>query len=72
MKDLGLFYTSNNFSGLLGYVDARYLSDSHKTHSQMGYVFAYNGTAISWCSTKQTFVATSSNHSEILALHETS
>ncbi|KAK4847160.1 hypothetical protein QYF36_026373 [Acer negundo] len=47
-KDLGLFYTkSNNFSGLLGYADARYLSDPHKARSQMGYVFTYNGTTIS-------------------------
>ena len=37
-----------------------------------GYVFTYNGTAISWRSTKQTLVAISSNHYEILALHETS
>ena len=49
-----------------------YLSDPHKARSQTGYVFTYNGTAISWRSTKQTIVATSSNHSEILALHEAS
>ena len=47
-KDLRLFYTkSNNFSGLLGYADAGYLSDPHKARSQMGYVFTYNSTAIS-------------------------
>ena len=33
-------------------------------------VFLQGGTAISWRSTKQSFVATSSNHAEILALHE--
>ncbi|KAL5809036.1 hypothetical protein ACOSQ3_029727 [Xanthoceras sorbifolium] len=70
--DLGLFYVSNNFSGLIGYADAGYLSDPHKARSQTGYVFTYNGTAISWRSIKQSIVATSSNHSEILALHETS
>ena len=73
MKDLGLYYSkSNNFLGLLGYADAGYLFDPHKARSQIGYVFTYNGTTISWRSTKQTLVATSSNHSDILALHETS
>ncbi|KAL6322691.1 hypothetical protein AAG906_015377 [Vitis piasezkii] len=49
---------------------ARY--NSHKGRSQTGYVFNCNGTAISWKSVKQTMVATSSNHSEILAIHKAS
>ena len=57
---------------MLGYADAEYLSDPHKGRSQTGYVFNYNGTAISWKSIKQTMVVTSSNHSEILAIHEAS
>ena len=40
--------------------------------SQRGYVFTYGGTIIYWRSIKQTMVATSSNHSEILTIHETS
>ena len=36
------------------------------------YLFTYGGTAISWRSVKQTLVATSSNHEEILAIHEES
>ena len=63
---------TTNGSDLIGYADAGYLSDPHKSHSQTGYVFTYNDTAISWRSTKQTLVATSSNHSEIFALHEAS
>ena len=47
-------------------------SDPHKGRSQTGYVFNCNGTAISWRYVKQTIVATSSNHSEILAIHEAS
>ena len=35
-------------------------------------MFNYNGTAISWRSIKQIMVVTSSNHSEILAIHEVS
>ena len=72
--NMGLLYayqpTGNQ--GLVGYADAGYLSDPHKARSQTGYVFTYGNTAISWRSTKQTLVATSSNHSEILALHEAS
>ena len=57
---------------LIGYCDAGYLSDPHNARSQTGFVFLYGGTAISWNSTKQTLVATSTNHSEIIALFEAS
>ena len=70
--DLGLFYPKDTKQGLIGYADAGYLSDPHKARSQTGYVFKYGGTAISWRSQKQTLVATSSNHAEIIALHEAS
>ncbi|KAM3303166.1 hypothetical protein P3S67_014196 [Capsicum chacoense] len=52
--------------------DAGYLSDPHKARSQTGYVFTYGGTTISWRSTKQSIVATSSNHAEIIEIHEAS
>lgn len=70
--DLGLFYSNNSKEGLVGYADAGYLSDPHKARSQTGYVFLNGGTAISWRSQKQTLVATSSNHAEVIALHEAS
>ncbi|GJY78501.1 disease resistance CC-NBS-LRR class family protein [Tanacetum coccineum] len=70
--DLGLFYSNNSKQGLVGYADAGYLSDPHKARSQTGYVFLNGGTAISWRSQKQTLVATSSNHAEVIALHEAS
>ena len=69
---MGLFYSNKSKEKLLRYADAGYLSDPHKARSQTGYVFNYNGTAISWRSVKQTMVATSSNHSEILEIHEAS
>ena len=69
---MGLFYSNKSKEKLLGYADAGYLLDPHKARSQTGYVFNYNGTAISWRSVKQTMVATSSNHSEIIAIHEAS
>ena len=65
-----LFYSKD--STLKGYVDSGYLSDPHKARSQTGYVFTCGNTAISWLSTKKTLTATSSNHSEIIALHEPS
>ena len=69
---VGLFYSNKSKEKLLGYADAGYLSDPHKARSQTGYVFNYNGTAVSWRSVKQTMVATSSNHSEIITIHEAS
>ncbi|XP_070676217.1 secreted RxLR effector protein 161-like [Malus domestica] len=81
--NLGSFYTCESSSvaaplgsqidsHLVGYADARYFSDLHRARSQTSYVFIVGDTAISWRSTKQTLVATSSNHAEIIALHETS
>jgi hypothetical protein len=70
--DLGLFYERNQDPSLVGYTDAGYLSDPHNARSQIGYVFLHGGTAMSWKSSKQTLVATSTNHSEIIALYEAS
>ncbi|KAM2774474.1 hypothetical protein COP1_019359 [Malus domestica] len=71
---MGLFYSNKltNDQIFVGYADASFLSDPHKARSQNGYVFTYGDIAISWPSTKQTLLATSSNHSEIIALHEAS
>jgi hypothetical protein len=71
-KDLGLFYKRSNDPSLIGYTDAGYLSDSHNGRAQTGFVFLQGGTAISWKSSKQTLVTTSTNHSEIIALFEAS
>ena len=71
--DLGIFYSYDrkDFS-FVGYADSDYLSDHHKGRLQTGYVFLNGNAAISWRSTKQTLVATSSNHAKILALYEAS
>ena len=71
-SDIGLFYSKVPKLELLGYTDAGYLSDPHKAQSQSGYVFTCGDTAVSWRSVKQPMVATSSNHSELLAIHEAS
>ncbi|GAV69056.1 hypothetical protein CFOL_v3_12557, partial [Cephalotus follicularis] len=70
--NIGLFYLRETKSTLIGYADTRYLSDPHKTRSQTGYVFTFCDIAISCRSTKQIMTTTFSNHSEILAIHETS
>ncbi|XP_070660459.1 secreted RxLR effector protein 161-like [Malus domestica] len=83
ITDLSLFYTyespsnaapysSRIDSRLVGYADARYLSNPHRSHSQTGYVFTVGDTTISWRSTKQTLVVTLFNLAEILTLHEAS
>jgi hypothetical protein len=59
-------------SDVVGYTDAGYQSDPHNGRSQTGFVFLHNGTVILWTSSKQTFVTTSTNHSEIVALYEAS
>jgi hypothetical protein len=70
--DMRLFYSKGSNSQLIGYANAGFLSDLHKGRSQTGYLFTCGSTAISWRSVKQTLVAISSNHSEIIAIHEAS
>ncbi|XP_075102886.1 secreted RxLR effector protein 161-like [Nicotiana tabacum] len=70
--DVRLFYSNEFKSEMIGYADADYLSNQHKSRSQRGYLFTYGGTYISWCSMKQTIVTTSSNHVENIAIHEAS
>jgi hypothetical protein len=70
--DMRLFYSKGSNSQLVGYANAGFLSDSHKGRSRTGYLFTCGSTAISWRSVKQILVATSSNHSEIIAIHEAS
>jgi hypothetical protein len=72
IKDLGLFYKSSNDPSLIGYTDAGYLSDPYNGRSQTRFIFLQGGTIISWKSSKQTLVTTSTNHSEIIALFEAS
>ncbi|XP_052878840.1 secreted RxLR effector protein 161-like [Gossypium arboreum] len=72
IKNMGLFFPNKSKTELIGFADAGFMSDPHNGKSQTGYVFTYGGTAISWRLMKQTIAATSSNHAEILAIHEAS
>ena len=49
---MGLYYSKESKSQLIGYADVGYLSDPHKARSQTGYVFTYGATTISWRSVK--------------------
>ena len=71
-QDLDLWFLKNQALTMVGYVDAGYMFDPHNARSQTGFVFLCGGAAISWRSVKQTLVATSTNHSEIIALYEAS
>ncbi|XP_075084817.1 secreted RxLR effector protein 161-like [Nicotiana tabacum] len=70
--DMRLFYSNEFKSEMIAYADADYLCDPHKARSQTGYLLTYGGTTISWRSMKKIIVATSSNHAEIIAIHEAS
>jgi hypothetical protein len=68
--DVGLWFIKNQNTKVTGYVDAGYKSDRKSGKSQGGYVFKMCGAAISWKSKKQTIVATSTAHAELIALYE--
>jgi len=70
--DMGLFYSKVPKFELTSYADAGYLSDPYNGRSQTSYLFTRGGTTISWRSVKRTITTTSSNHAELLALHEAS
>ncbi|CAH9071213.1 unnamed protein product [Cuscuta europaea] len=61
----------NGVKQILHYLQG-YLSDPRKGRSQTGYLFTCGGTSVSWRSMKQTIAETSSNHAELLAIHEAS
>lgn len=69
---MSLFYAKVSKFKLTGYADAYYLSGLHNGISQIHHLFTCEGTTILWRPVKQTIAATSSNHVELLALHEAS
>lgn len=46
-SDTSLFYSNDSKAELVGYADAGYLLDPHKTRYQTSYLFTYRDTAIS-------------------------
>jgi hypothetical protein len=56
--------------GLQGYCDADYAGDIVDRKSVTGHLFTINGGPVTWTSTKQRCVATSTTESEYIALSE--
>jgi hypothetical protein len=69
-SDYGLLYQRNTNWEIIGYADAGFKSDPLTARSQGGHVFLAGNAAISWKSKKQTRIATSTAHAELLALYE--
>ncbi|MBW0491865.1 hypothetical protein O181_031580 [Austropuccinia psidii MF-1] len=66
-KDLGLTYSMNGISDIIGYSDSSWAEENNRT-SCCGYVFNYGGAAISWRSKRLNFISVSSTESEFRAL----
>jgi hypothetical protein len=69
-SDYGILYQRGTSWTIEGYADAGFKSDPITAKSQGGYVFMAGNGAISWKSKKQTRIATSTAHAELLALYE--
>ena len=69
---MSLFYSNKSNFDLVGLENSEYLSDLHKTRSQIGYLFTSRGTVTSWLLVKQAITDTSPNHAEIFAMHDAS
>lgn len=67
-SDMGLCYNGLNGDGILGYSDSDWAGDVSDRKSTSAYVFMMAGSAVSWCSRKQTIVATSSCEAEYVAM----
>ncbi len=68
-KDCSLtFGVNKTLPDLHGYTDADWGGDAHTSKSTNGYVFMYNGGAISWRSKLQTTVAQSTMEAEFIGM----
>ena len=66
-QNYGLHYTRYP-EVLEGYSDANWISDMKDTKSTSGYVFTLDGAAVSWKSSKQTWISISTMEFEFIAL----
>ena len=57
---------------MVGYCDVGHISYPRNPGSQIGFVFLNGGTTFTWKSRRQTLVAASTSHSEIIDLYEAS
>lgn len=66
-QNLKLTFKKNN-ANIVGYCDADWASDTEDRRSCSGYVFTFQGAAISWCSKRQPTIALSSTEAEYMSL----
>jgi hypothetical protein len=69
-KDLMLTYRRSDSLEIKGYSDSDFAGDRDEKKSTSGYVFTPAGGAISWRSSKQSIVASSTMCAEFIACHE--
>ena len=69
-KDLMLTYKRSDSLEIRGYSDADFAGDINDRKSTSGYVFTLAGGAISWRSSKQSIVASSTMYAEFIACYE--
>jgi hypothetical protein len=69
-KDLMLTYRRSDSLEIKGYSDADYAGDRDDRKSTSGYIFTLAGGAISWRSSKQELVATSTIYAEFIVCYE--
>jgi hypothetical protein len=70
-KELGLIYDfadDKKLKGLYGFTDASYADCIDTSRSTLAYCFFYYGAMLSWYSKHNSYVTTSTNHSEYAAL----
>jgi hypothetical protein len=67
---LMLMYRRSDVLEVVGYSDADYVGDRDDRKSTSGYVFTLAGGAISWRSSKQELVATSTMYAKFIACYE--
>jgi Reverse transcriptase (RNA-dependent DNA polymerase) len=65
---IGLHFASDRTGELVGYADASFASDPQSRRSTSGYVFMWQGCAVSWRSKVQPLVTLSSTEAEYVAL----
>lgn len=66
--NMKLTYTANGTDNIIGYCDADWARDTEDRRSCTGYIFLFQGAAISWSSKKQLTIALSSTEAEYMSL----
>ncbi|XP_052888003.1 secreted RxLR effector protein 161-like [Gossypium arboreum] len=69
-KDTFLIYGGEEELSVKGYTDASFQTDKDDSRSQSGFVFCFNGGAVSWKSSKQSTVANFTTEAEYIAASE--